>query len=73
MLTNDNTATLYRLLEAARRAPANSGDRQALVKQVMEELTLYTLLKEQTSDNRDRAHQLKAQNWLIWLDQEAKG
>lgn len=70
MLSNANVTVLFTLLESALRAPANSLARQTLIKQIQEDSMLYTLLKEQASDNKDRARQLKARNWLIWLEQQ---
>ena len=72
MLSNANVATLLHLLAAALRAPAGSRERQTLVKQIMEDPALYNLLREQASNDKERAQQLTASNWLIWLQQEAK-
>jgi|GEM_PF-7115346 len=71
MLDDNIATTLTDQLETVLRASTHSGERQALAIQILEDSSFYNLLLEQASDNSNRAQQLKAKNWLIWLQQEA--
>lgn len=71
MLDDNMATTLADQLEAVLRASTHNGERQALAIQILEDSSLHNSLLEQASDNNNRAQQLKAKNWLIWLQQEA--
>lgn len=72
MLDDNMATTLADQLEDVLRASTHNGERQALAIQILEDSSLHNSLLEQASDNSNRAQQLKAKNWLMWLQQEAR-